>query len=217
MDAIWPWIAFGLTLIVLSRAFGDNPLFRFSQYFFVGLGLGYTVTVLLTNVLVEPARGMVEAGPSIGQTIWLIPIVLSVLLFTRLGSQQFSWLANFPLAILFGVGAAVALMGTIAGTVLPQISDSLVSINTFTNAPDLSVVIGKIVLVIGVVLVLLSFSFTRSKQPTEGEQPAASGIHSIGHWLLVISLGVAFGGALLTYQTALIDRVQFITRQLGLG
>ena len=38
--------------------------------------------------------------------------------------QEFSWLANIPLALIFGVGAALAAGGAIAGTLAPQILDT---------------------------------------------------------------------------------------------
>jgi uncharacterized membrane protein YjfL (UPF0719 family) len=214
MNAVWPWIAVALTLIVLSRALGDNPLFRFSQYLFVGLALGYTATVVINKVLVESIDGAMQQGDPVSFVFLAAPVVLGLLLWTRLGNQNMSWLANIPLALLFGVAAALALGGTILGTLLPQLDDSLFSVNELSGAP-LEVMIGRIVVLVGVILVLMSFRFTRQS----GKQPQAveRGIARLGRWWLLISLGVVFAGALLTYQSALIDRIQFVTRQFGLG
>jgi hypothetical protein len=214
MNVVWPWIAVALTLIVLSRALGDNPLFRFSQYLFVGLALGYTATVVINEVLVERIDGAMQQGDPVGFVFLAAPVVLGLLLWTRLGNQNMSWLANIPLALLFGVAAALALGGTILGTLLPQLDNSLFSVNELSSAP-LEVMIGRVVVLVGIILVLMSFRFTRQS----GKQPQAveRGIGRLGRWWLLISLGVVFAGALLTYQSALIDRIQFVTRQFGLG
>ncbi len=214
MSAVWPWIAVGLTLIVLSRAFGDNPVFRFSQYLFVGLSLGYTATIIVTDVLVKRINGAVQQGDPVGVVFLAIPVILGLLLFTRLGNQQLSWSANIPLALLFCVAAALAIAGTLQGTLLPQIQASLFSI-TQLSEPDIAVSVGRVVLLVGVILVLLSFNFTR--QATKDARPVGGGLARIGRWWLIVSLGIVFAGALITYQTALIDRILFLSRQFGLG
>lgn len=214
MEAVWPWIAVALTLIVLSRAFGDNPVFRFSQYLFVGLALGYTATIIIADVLVKNISGAVQEGDPVGFVFLAIPIVLGLLLWTRLGGQQLSWSANIPLALLFCIAAALAVSGTLRGTLLPQLQASLVSVNQLTDEPDISVSVGRVVLLVGVILVLLSFKFTR--QTANNPRPLGQGLARIGRWWLIVSLGVVFAGALITYQTALIDRIQFLTRQFGL-
>jgi hypothetical protein len=56
-----------------------------------------------------------------------VPLVLGLLLFTRIGGQRFSWLANIPLALLFGVGGALAVGGALVGTLGPQLLDTAAS------------------------------------------------------------------------------------------
>ncbi|HYF66256.1 MAG TPA: hypothetical protein VD886_25730 [Herpetosiphonaceae bacterium] len=211
---VWPWIAVALTLIVLSRALGDNPLFRFSQYLFVGLALGYTTTIVINDVLVDRIGGAMNQADPVGFVFLAAPVILGLLLWTRLGNQNMSWLANIPLALMFGVAAALALGGTILGTLLPQLDNSLFSVRALSSAPP-EVMVGRVVVLVGIILVLMSFRFTRQS----GKQPPAveRGIARLGRWWLLISLGVVFAGALITYQSALIDRIQFVTRQFGLG
>jgi hypothetical protein len=216
MNVVWPWIAVALTLIVLSRAFGDNPVFRLSQYLFVGLSLGYTATIIVTDVLVKRINGAVQQGDPVGVVFLVIPVVLGLLLFTRLGSQQLSWAANMPLALLFCVAAALAIAGTLRGTLLPQLQISLFSVTDLTRDP-VSVSVGRVVLLIGLILVLLSFNFTRQSTKDSPSRPMGQGLARVGRWWLIVSLGIVFAGALITYQTALIDRILFLSRQIGLG
>lgn len=215
MSMIWPWIAFALTLIVLSRAFGNNPVFRFSQYLFVGLSLGYAATLIVTNVLVNRFNSAIQGGQPREVAFILIPLLLGVLLLTRLGGQQASWMANIPLGLLFGVAAALSITGTFLGVLIPQIVASLFSFKTFTG-PDLAAAIGQVVLLSGVVLVLLSFRFTRNTAQPDHDVAQSLSV-KIGRFWLLISLGVVFAGTLITYQTALIDRLQFLLRRVGLG
>lgn len=214
MNAVWPWIAVILTLLVLSRAFGDNPMFRFSQYLFVGLALGYTATILVSDVLVKRISGVVQNGDPVGVVFLTIPVALGLLLWTRIGTQNISWFANLPLALLFGVAAALAIGGTLLGTLLPQIRASLFSYREFETVP-IAQSIGRVVLVIGLILVLFSFKFTR--QSSTKPRAIERGLVHIGRWWLLVSLGIVFAGAIITYQTALIERIQFLTRQFGLG
>jgi hypothetical protein len=52
-DVIVNIVAAVLTLMVLSRIAGDNPLFRIAQYLFVGvsLGLAFVVATIRRSVL----------------------------------------------------------------------------------------------------------------------------------------------------------------------
>ena len=51
-DLIWMLVSFFLTVLVLSYIFGDNPLFRFATYLFVGVAAGYVAVIIVQNVIV---------------------------------------------------------------------------------------------------------------------------------------------------------------------
>ncbi len=113
-----------LTLMVLSRIIGDNPLFRIAQYLFVGISLGLAFVVAYHQVL-RPAISGVVGGQPDALMLYGLPLILSVLLLSRITRrQEWSWLANIPLALVFGVGAALAVGGAVAGTLAPQILDT---------------------------------------------------------------------------------------------
>jgi hypothetical protein len=199
---MWNIIAALLTIMVLSRIAGDNPVFRVTQYLFVGVSLGFSVLVLWSQVVHFWQPALVgEAATT--QVLKIAPLVLGLLLFTRLGSQRVSWLANLPLGVIFGVTAALAIGGALLGTLIPQLRAHI----TPGAAPaELSDRVGRIVLLLGVILIMLSFQFTgkRASTPSRLHQGATGA----GRWLLVGSLGVFFAGAMLTYLTVLVDRVR---------
>ena len=193
-------IAIILTVMVLSRIAGDNPLFRIAQYLFVGVSLGLAFVVAYHQVLTPMVRTI--AGSTDGAIIYGIPLVLGLLFLPRITRrQEISWLANIPLALVFGVGAALALGGAIVGTLVPQILDT-------SNRPlagDPAQVAGAIVLALGTVITLAAFYYTA---PAEGPRARIlAPIAAVGHWLLMIAFGFFFASAVQSYMSALIDRI----------
>jgi hypothetical protein len=204
LEPLLPAVAVVLTLLVLSRVAGDNPLYRFSQYLFIGVSLGLALVVVYHQVL-RPALFdvLLAANNPTLLGLRLVPLVLGLLLFTRIGGQRFSWLANIPLALLFGVGGALAVGGALVGTLGPQLLDTAAR----PIAAPPAAALGTLVLALGVVLVLASFYFAApAGRPTRARQLSVAA----GRGLLLLSFGYFFAGALTTYMSALIERLQFI-------
>lgn len=194
-----------LTLLVLSRIFGDNPLFRVAQYLFVGVSLGYAFVVVYFQVL-RPAFFSLLANPADPVVLGLriTPFILGLLLLPRLTNRQTSsWLANLPLGLLFGVGAALALGGALVGTLFPQLLASAQPLGIETAQ-----IIGSVLLTFGVVCTLMYFYFTVPRETGLGRFVAGGGV--LGRWLIIVAFGFFFAGALLTYLSALNERLQFV-------
>src|SRR5689334_10060055 len=118
-----------LTFMVLSRIIGDNPLFRIAQYLFVGVSLGLAFVVAYHQVL-RPSASALLAGAPNAPMLYGVPLLAGLLLLPRITRrQEWSWLANIPLALVFGVGAALAVGGAISGTLAPQILDTARPLN----------------------------------------------------------------------------------------
>jgi len=194
-----------LTLMVFSRLLGDNPAFRTVQYLFVGVSIGYAFVVIYHQVLRPSAVAAVAAlNDPLSLGALLLPFLLGVLLLARVsGRQQISWVANLPLALVFGVGAALAIGGTLVGTLVPQLRDSARPIGG-----DPAQVVGAVLLALGVVLTLCSFYFTVPRETLTGRVVLVGA--RIGRWLLMIAFGFFLAGGLLTYLTALNERLVFI-------
>ena len=196
-------IVIALTLLVFSRVFGDNPAFRAVQYLFVGSSLGYAFLVVYFQVL-RPTVLSLLAGDNnmVFTSLRLVPFVLGVLLLPRiLGRQSASWLANIPLALLFGVATAIAFGGALVGTLLPQIADTII----LQDGPG--GIASSLLVALVVILTLSSFFFTRSGKSNDR---LLNGAARVGRWLLMITFGFFFAGAVTTYLVALNDRLNFI-------
>jgi len=192
-----------LTFMVLSRIIGDNPLFRVAQYLFVGVSLGLAFVIAYHQVL-RPAFGALIADNPGAFTLYGVPLLLGILLLPRITRrQEWSWLANIPLALIFGVGAALAAGGAIAGTLAPQILDTARPLDG-----DPGQIAGVIVLALGTVVTLGAFYYTIPRESRAGRLVAISVL--VGHWLLMLAFGFFFASALQTYLSALTERLSFL-------
>jgi hypothetical protein len=192
-----------LTFMVLSRIVGDNPLFRVAQYLFVGVSLGLAFVVAYHQVLRPAVVALVRGAPG-ASTLYGMPLLLGLLLLPRITRrQEWSWLANIPLALVFGVGAALAVGGAIVGTLVPQILDTARPLN---GGPAQAA--GVVVLALGTVITLSAFYYT---VPREGSASRVVELAALlGHWLLMIAFGFFFADALRSYLTALTERLSFL-------
>ncbi len=200
-------IAALLTLIVLSRIFGDSPIFRAAQYLFVGVSLGYVFVVLYYQALLPNTERMllsIVRGDLPAALIQAVPFILMLLLIPRIaGPLRLSWLANFPLGLIFGVGVGLSLVGALIGTIIPQVLATIT-----VPAGNLAALIGAIVLLIGIIVTLNAFFFTTTDDSSSGRFIRASG--RIGRGILLITFGFFLAGALVTYLTALNERFNFL-------
>jgi len=189
-----------LTFMVLSRIIGDNPLFRIAQYLFVGVSLGLAFVVAYHQVL-RPAVGALLAGAPGASVIYGVPLLAGLLLLPRITRrQEWSWLANIPLALVFGVGAALAIGGAISGTLAPQILDTA---RPLSGGP--AQVAGVVVLALGTVVTLSAFYYTVAREGAAGRLVGITAL--VGHWLLMIAFGFFFASAVQSYMSALTERL----------
>ena len=199
-------IAIIVTIMVLSRIFGNNPVFRVAQYLLVGVSLGLAFVVAYHQVLRPSVAGLISGGSN-GAILYGIPLALGLLLLPRITRrQEYSWLANIPLALIFGVGAALAVGGAIAGTLLPQILDT-------SNRPlvgDPLQIAGTLVLALGTVITLSAFYYTVPPESSRARIVALSA--TAGHWLLMIAFGFFFASAVQSYMSALNERLEFVIK-----
>ncbi len=201
-------IAVVLTVMVLSRILGDHPVFRVAQYLFVGVSLGLAFVIAYHQVL-APAVASLATGGDTQLVLYGVPLALGVLLLPRIAPRQrLSWLANIPLAIVFGVGTALAVGGALAGTLVPQILDTARPLNG-----SIAEIVGVVVLAIGTVVTLSAFYYTVPREGRRGQAVRTAAV--AGHWLLMVAFGFFFASAVQTYMSALIERLQFIIATLA--
>ena len=221
LDLISGLVGLLLTIMVFSYLIGDNPLFRIAVYLFIGVASGYAATVVWHNVLV-PKLFQRLADPN-QLLLLIVPLIFSVSLLAKL-SPRISWIGNFAMAVLVGVGAAAAVGGALLGTVIPQFQASIDGFDLRT-AGNLGERMGKlgegVVMFFGTVLTLASFHFStmRSEDGIAKRNSILEWIAWLGRIFIAITLGVLFAGVYMAALTAMIERlssvINFIRQLIG--
>jgi MFS family permease len=198
-----------LSLFVLSRAIADNPLYRFAQSLLIGTALGYVAAVLIRTALVPPSIALLSGSATPQQVAATgIGLLLGLILVTRFGRQRGSFWANIPLAVLFGIGAALALVGAVRGTITPQLLDT---VRMDGLGGDLAARIGSGILALLTLITLLTFTYTTSaRQLDQREGVLRRGLRGIGRLMILLTFGVFFAATIRTYIAALVGRLDAI-------
>jgi len=198
-------IGFILTLFVYSYLIGDNPLYRVAVHILVGVSATYAAIVVLQQVM-APIYEQIRQNPSNPDTLgWFVPVFFALLLLLK-RLRFVGWLGNSSMALLIGIGAAVALTGAVTGTLWPQITA------VYTQTP-----VRGLFVAIFTVCTLLTFQFTgRVNNSGEWVQPVwQHGLATIGRAVLMITFGSLFASVLSTSLILLIDRLDYFLRQFG--
>lgn len=220
-DTIGTIVAALLTLCVFSYLLGDNALWRLAEHLMAAVALGYVSVVAIHQVLagklLAPLAVALQApgGPQASQLVrLLVPLVLGLGLIGASTRRPglLSWAGKLSLALLLGVGAAVAVAGALTGTLLPQVLAAAgVRHYAQTYPRDLALFSGLAALV-GTTGVLLHFYFGRGR---EGPRPDVR--HSLvqtwgglGWWFVLIALGAMLATTFVARVSQLGGRIEFL-------
>lgn len=203
------WAGFILTLMVFSYLLGDNVLYRLAVYVFVGLSAGYIAVITYNSVLLPWLTETVFSGSLFQMIVGFIPLVLGGLLILK-GAGPLGWLAGLTMALLIGVGAAVALVGAVSGTLIPL---ALEPTRPGLSLPDF------LFAVTGVICSLFYFMYLAKPMPsgqTRRSLPVAA-MAVVGEGVVAVTLGTLYAAALLSSLTVFSERVGFVLSRLGGG
>ncbi len=206
------WIAALLTLAVLSYILGENGIFRIAEHLFVGVAAGYAGALAWSHVL-APRLTLLITDPYANWHYGVF-FVLGLLLLAR-GVRPLSALANLPLSILFGTGAALALGGALAGTLVPQLGATIRSVAPGDYGGGLlgwAYAVDALLLVFGTVATLATFHYAaRGRGPLNVVSDGFMRIlQRVGNKFILIAFGALFAGAILTFFTILQSRIAFL-------
>ncbi len=201
------WVAAILTLMVYSYLIADNPLFRLAEHLLVGTTLGYAALIVLQRVLLPSLNTVLAPSAStdpLSRLMTGLGLFWGVLLWLRL-ARPVRWLASWPLAIVFGVGAALAVGGALTGTLIPQVGATLVPL----SGPAL---LDNVVTVVVVLAGLTYFFFAVRRDRPLGR--AVQVVARFGRWSLMVALGSFLGTRAVSLLSALVERFQFLGQWL---
>ena len=215
-------IAAGLTLIMYSFLYRDNPLFKIAENLYVGVTLGYgailTWRLSLRPEVYDPLfRAPTNAALYEALLHRAVPITLGLLLLTRV-SRKRGWLSRYSYALIVGWGAGIGIPIVAHSYVFKQLEAAVSPLQgtaagstpapaVFSQAWLLNFafpVAGALVILVGTVAVLFYFFFSI-------EHKRAGGAFSrVGIWFLMVSFGASFGYTVMGRLSLLIGRVRFL-------
>jgi len=213
IDTLGLLIAAALTLMVFSYIFGDNFLFQLAAHIFVGVAVGYAITIVWYQVFAHLGPGnLLQAFPA---------LILCFLLIFKVRPVQ-SGLANtlgsVTLAFVLGVGAALAISGALFGTLLPQMSAVAglsLNPNHYQQGPDSAGLVdwlNNIIIVLGTVGTFFYFTFTvRATGPLSGLREGFVRFWAgMGRLMIIFTLGALFANTVSARVALLISRLEFL-------
>lgn len=205
MEQIGVIAGFVFTLMVFSYLLGDNFLYRVAVYIFVGLTAGFVTVLVTTNIVIpwisDTIITSIDAGDTILLTFGFVPILLATLVLLKT-SSYLGGLGNIAIAILVGVGSAVALVGAITGTLIPLVFN----IGTTPN------LLNNIIITVGVVTTLIYFqyiSWHRQRNEAINQQPIRP-LGLVGQGFIITTLGALYATAIITSLTVFSERISFL-------
>ena len=201
------WVAAFLTLSIYSVLYRDNPFYRFAEHLFVGVSVGYGIVISIHQGFIPLAWKPFMAaitGESIRGFIKLIPIGIGLLFFARL-SPRHTWLIRYPIAIIIGFGAGIAIPNVLRANIFEQTRGTLAPFAEIA-AGTLSGwgVFEAVLMVVGVICTLTYFFFS-----VEHRGPV-KWLSKVGIAFLMIGFGSAFGNTVMGRVALLIQRADFL-------
>ncbi len=203
--AVWGvWIAAILTICIYSFLYKDNPLYKFAESLFVGLGAAYFLSLLYHETIMPKLIHPLFPGDSGDpvQLIRIIPGILAVFMLLRF-FPKLSWLSRWALGFIVGMYSAVNITGFAQADLVTQIYATM---RTPLNSGGPLMVILNAVAVIGVFSTLIYFFFSKEHKGFLG------GTAKLGIWFLMVAFGASFGYTVMGRVSLLIGRMQFMLR-----
>ncbi len=210
LDVLAGWVGFVLTLLIFSYLLADNFLYRLTVYIFVGVAAAYTAVLAVEGVLLPWLRGTLFApAPQAGQIVLgLIPLLVGLLLLLK-AIPALAPVGNLGLAFLIGIGTAVALVGTISGTLIPQV---------YAAGADIGDnLINGLIIILGTITTLLYFQYLSIKRP-DGEVARPLYLRvagAVGQIFLIVTFASLYAGAILSSLSIVSERIAFLLAQIG--
>lgn len=212
VEQIGLWAGFVFTLMIFSYLLGDNLLYRIAVYVFVGLTAGY-ITILTVESVILPwinSTLLAPQGGLAGQAAGAVPFLLALLLLMKV-SPRLGPLGNLTIAFLVGVGTAVALVGAIAGTLIPLAGATGSAVRVQP--------INGFLLFLGTACTLVYFTYLARRKPDGRVQRSllTRTMGSLGQFVIIITLGALYAGAILTSLTIFSERIGFLLARITGG
>lgn len=216
-DLIGIWVAAGLTLMMLSFLYRDNPFFRLGEHLYLGISNAYTVWFLWATIIVPDFIGRVFVNLHPVQEpdwqpnlLYLVPGILGLIMLARM-VPAIAWLSRWALAFIVGWGAGTSIGPTLNSYLLAQLYSTFpwVNLAPVVGGPAgefVPALINALLLFICVFTVLVYFFFSVEHKGVIGRTA------DIGIWVLMVAFGASFGSTVMARVSLFVGRARFLVQ-----
>ena len=186
----------------LSLIAGDNFFFKWSTR----LVIGFSVIHAQIWGLYWSNRYAIEPIMK-GELIWIIPLVLGLMMYTRL-SKKYAWISKYPMGLQLGVGFGVVVVSMIRSQILDQIR---MTITDITGASSPYVLLNGLLVFIGTITVTTFFFFTKEHTGILGKSAY------VGRAFIMASIAVIWAGDYIWAMSMMAGQLQYLIRDFLFG
>lgn len=197
--SVWIWVGAFLTFCIFSFLYKDNPFYKFAEHLFVGVSVGYSISISYHNVL-HP--DLIVPLFKQGQLLNIVPLVFGLCYFARFIPKA-AWLVRLPMGLVLGFGAGAAIPATLQASIIKQLQGAILTPGIFARWDFF---VWAFISFVGVVCTIIYFFF--SKERVKTTKFAAE----IGIIFLMVGFGASFGYTVMARISLLIGRFQFLLR-----
>jgi hypothetical protein len=217
LDLIAGWASLIMTLFVFSYLLADNFLYRITVHILIGSTAAYAAIIAVENVIIPWVELTIlsdSADDLLGfRILGIIPFLLGVSLLLK-NVPRFASLSNLGMAVVIGVGTGVAVVGAVAGTIVPLVRE------TGEGFEDQNI-FSAIILTVGTITTLVYFQYMarRRVDGTITRSRPMLLVAGVGRLFLAITFGAIYAGAVITslsvFSGVIDTQLTFLLEQIG--
>lgn len=213
-------VSFILTLMVFSYVLGDLPLigvlYRTAVYIFVGMAAAFTLVVSYEGLILPYLQDIQNTetswtalGSSADIYIFFTALLFGLLLLLK-PVRSLAWLTNSVYAVVIVVGAAVAVVGALSGTLFPLLGETATIPENLVA--DIDALLDTLIIFVGTMTALFYFHYQvrATGDAGGGQSQLARGFRQVGKAFIVTALGAIYASTLLSSLTILSERISFL-------
>lgn len=229
------WIGAICTLVILSFVYKENPVYRFFEHVFVGLGVGYGVGLSWTQVLKpywwDKLAGVAATpvSPAKPGSLWWLLVLIPGSMWYFQFSKKYVWISRLIIGFFMGFGATSYFEGAY-GPMFGETGQITQSLKPLWSVPShlggLAHADNVVCALTGgwlhisapnanywiFLMVLIScvsyffFSFRPEKHPVLQRSMA------MGRMFFMVCFGAIFGNTIMGRLSLLLERLEFLMR-----
>jgi len=200
------FIQFAMVISVWSYLFKENIFSKTATTITIAISTVHAFMYNFSNASDMAITPLLE-----GDYIYIIPIILGLLLYTRL-STKYSWLASYSYSVSLGLGTGATLSTLFSSNVANLIVNTAQQPFLGTGLFDQ---LSGLLLFVGTLLALTYWIFTKEAVGLFG-----TGVR-IGRWFLMISIGLLYAEDVVWSQSLFVAAMEmvilFIRQVMGLA